>query len=115
MQPISKAPVFELIIVLQASPSEILYAFLIFVDRATRLAPLISCDFTILRIPVQMAKFLLATPNFPLNPRPFFLQISLYRATLSLEALNYKQTNKLCGLSPRANYTDREAAAGRRS
>ena len=29
--------------------------------------------------------------------------------------VQYKTTNKLCGLSPHANYTDRAAAAGRRS
>jgi hypothetical protein len=33
----------------------------------------------------------------------------------ALEDLNDKQTNKLHGLSPRANYTDRAAAACRRS
>jgi hypothetical protein len=87
-------------------------AFLIFVDRATRLAPLISCDFTILRIPVQMAKFLLATPNFPLNPRPFFLQIPLYRATLSLEALNYKQTKSVALVRERIIPTERPPPVG---
>jgi hypothetical protein len=41
-----------------------------------------------------------------------YLQFSENR---SVSTFGSDETNKLCRLSPRANYTDRAAAAGRRS
>jgi len=39
----------------------------------------------------------------------------IYMIEIIVMKLNIKQTNKLRGLSPHANYTDRAVAAGRRS